>query len=206
MTSSKVIKFTEFVKKPIRTTTNKDKRPRGEYLSWKEVEQFIKGLRKVSRYPDRDECIVRVLYHHALRGSEALRLRWDQIEFGRTPRIHVKRLKGGIDSVHPIEQRRLLGLLMKLSKDDNRGEYVFMSERGTPLAYSSLDTIIKKANQVSGLGFPVHCHIFRHACGYHLVNKGMDMRKIQLFMGHKSIQNTVRYTKLDAGQFMGFWD
>ena len=206
MTSSKVIKFTELVKKPIRTTTNKDKRPRGEYLSWKEVKQFIKGLRKVSRYPDRDECIVRVLYHHALRGSEALRLRWDQIEFGRTPRIHVKRLKGGIDSVHPIEQRRLLGLLMKLSKDDNRGEYVFMSERGTPLAYSSLDTIIKKANQVSGLGFPVHCHIFRHACGYHLVNKGMDMRKIQLFMGHKSIQNTVRYTKLDAGQFKGFWD
>ena len=206
MTNSKVIKFTEYVKKPIRTTTNKDKRPRGEYLSWKEVEQFIKGLRKVSRYPDRDECIVRVLYHHALRGSEALRLRWDQIEFGRTPRIHVKRLKGGIDSVHPIEQRRLLGLLLKLSKDDNRGEYVFMSERGTPLAYSSLDTIIKKANQVSGLGFPVHCHIFRHACGYHLVNKGMDMRKIQLFMGHKSIQNTVRYTKLDAGQFKGFWD
>ena len=201
-----VIRFTEFAKRPIRTTTNKDKRPRGEYLSDQEVEQFIKALRRVSRYPDRDEAIVRVMYHHALRGSEALNLRWDNIEFGRTPRMHVQRLKGGIDSVHPIEQRRLLGLLMKLSKEENKGEYVFMSERGTPLAYSSLDTIIKKANSSSGLGFPVHCHIFRHSCGYHLVNKGMDIRKIQLFMGHKSIQNTVRYTTLDAGQFKGFWD
>ena len=206
MNGSNVIKITESGNLPIRTTTNKDKRPRGEYLNDQEVEQFIKALRKVSRYPDRDECIVRMMYHHALRGSEALKLRWDQIEFGRTPRIHVKRLKGSLDSVHPIEQRRLLGLLMKLSKDERRGEYVFMSERKTPLAYSSLDTLIKKANPLSELNFPVHCHIFRHSCGYHLVNRGMDIRKIQLFMGHKSIQNTVRYTKLDAGQFRGFWD
>ena len=206
MTSPNVIRITEFDKKPIRTTTNKDKRPRGEYLSDQEVEQYIKALRNCSRYADRDECIVRLMYHHALRGSEVLKLRWDQIELGRTPRIHVKRLKGSIDSVHPIESRRLLTLLTKLSKDEKRGEKVFLSDRGSPLAYSSLDTIIKKVNKFSGLGFPVHCHMFRHSCGYYLVNKGVDLRKIQLFMGHKSIQNTVRYTTLDAGQFNGFWD
>lgn len=188
-----------------RTTTNKDKRPRGEYMSEQEVEKYIKALRKVSKYPDRDEAIVRCMYHHALRATEAINLEWSQVQLGKTPLIHVQRVKGGIDTIHPLESKRLIFLLAKLLKDPNRSEMVFLSQRGTPLTYYGLDMIVKKANKVSGLGFPVHCHMFRHSCGYYLVNKGIDLRKIQLFMGHQSIQNTVRYTTLDKNQFKGFW-
>ena len=48
--------------------------------------------------------------------------------------------------------------------------------------------------------------MLRHACGYKLANDGHDTRAIQLYMGHKNIQNTVGYTQLSAGRFKDFWE
>ena len=55
------------------------------------------------------------------------------------------------------------------------------------------------------LGFPfVHPHMLRHACSYKLANDGKDIRAIQLYMGHKNIQNTVEYMQLSAERFKDF--
>ena len=47
--------------------------------------------------------------------------------------------------------------------------------------------------------------MIRHACGYKLANEGRDTRAIQLYMGHRNIQNTVIYTQLSADRFKDFW-
>jgi Phage integrase family len=47
--------------------------------------------------------------------------------------------------------------------------------------------------------FKVHPHMLRHATGYALANKGTDTRTLQAYLGHRSIQSTVRYTELGAG-------
>jgi hypothetical protein len=49
-----------------------------------------------------------------------------------------------------------------------------------------------------------YTHQLRHACGYYLANKGCDLRLIQEYLGHKQIQNTVRYTALNAKSLRGF--
>ena len=54
-------------------------------------------------------------------------------------------------------------------------------------------------------GLKVHPHALRHATGYALVNKGVDTRTLQGFMGHAQITNTVRYTALDANRYKGIW-
>ena len=46
-----------------------------------------------------------------------------------------------------------------------------------------------------------HPHMLRHACGYKLANEGIDTRTIQGYLGHKSIQHTVRYTELAPTRF-----
>ena len=51
----------------------------------------------------------------------------------------------------------------------------------------------------------MHPHTFRHACGYKLANDGRDTRALQHYLGHKSIQHTVRYTKLSPDRFRDFW-
>jgi type 1 fimbriae regulatory protein FimE len=53
--------------------------------------------------------------------------------------------------------------------------------------------------------FPVHAYRLRHACGYALANAGHDTRRIQDWLGHRSIQHTVRYTELSPTRFRDFW-
>jgi hypothetical protein len=48
-------------------------------------------------------------------------------------------------------------------------------------------------------------HMLRHACGYALANAGHDTRRIQDWLGHRSIQHTTRYTELSAAPFKYFW-
>jgi site-specific recombinase XerD len=57
----------------------------------------------------------------------------------------------------------------------------------------------------SGFAFPVHAHMLRHACGYALANGGHDTRRIQDWLGHRSIQHTTRYTQLSAVPFKDSW-
>jgi type 1 fimbriae regulatory protein FimB/type 1 fimbriae regulatory protein FimE len=47
--------------------------------------------------------------------------------------------------------------------------------------------------------------MLRHATGFYLANKGTDTRTIQSYLGHKSIQHTVRYTELTPTKFKDFW-
>jgi site-specific recombinase XerD len=51
----------------------------------------------------------------------------------------------------------------------------------------------------------IHPHMLRHACGFKLANDGVDTRTIQAYLGHKSIQHTVRYTELAPTRFKEFF-
>ena len=51
------------------------------------------------------------------------------------------------------------------------------------------------------LRYEDHPHMLRHACGFKLANDGVDTRTIQAYLGHKSIQHTVRYTELAPTRF-----
>jgi type 1 fimbriae regulatory protein FimE len=81
-----------------------------------------------------------------------------------------------------------------------------MTERGSTLTDSSVRKIIARAGQEARLGFPVHPHMLRHACGFTLANEGHDTRAIQHYLGHRNIQHTVRYTELAVDRFKKFWN
>src|SRR5947207_207341 len=84
---------------PLRRPTNAEQRAR-EYLTPKEVERLIEAAKKPTRrYALRDATIILVAYRHGLRASELCALRWDQIDFA-TGKIHIRRLKNGLPSVH----------------------------------------------------------------------------------------------------------
>jgi site-specific recombinase XerD len=59
--------------------------------------------------------------------------------------------------------------------------------------------------ETAGLEIKAHPHMLRHACGFKLANDGVDTRALQAYLGHKSIQHTVRYTELAPTRFKGFW-
>jgi len=64
---------------------------------------------------------------------------------------------------------------------------------------------LARIGEASKLAFPVHPHMLRHSTGYALANKGTDTRTLQAYLGHRSIQSTVRYTELAPGRFKNLW-
>ena len=50
-----------------------------------------------------------------------------------------------------------------------------------------------------------HVHMLRHSTGYALANRGMDTRRLQHFLGHASITNTVKYTAMSPEPFKDIW-
>jgi site-specific recombinase XerD len=51
--------------------------------------------------------------------------------------------------------------------------------------------------------FCIHPHMLLHACGFKLANDGVDTRTNQAYLGHKSIQHTVRYTERGSSSASG---
>ena len=82
-----------------RRLPNADLRTR-EYLTEAEVERLLTAT-KGNRWGHRDATMILVTYRHGLRASEAADLRWDQVDFA-TATLHVRRVKQGTPSTHPI--------------------------------------------------------------------------------------------------------
>ena len=92
--------------------------------------------------------------------------------------------------------------LRRLQREQvSKSPFVFVSERGTPFSNRGFQATVERAAQAASLDMKVHPHMLRHSCGYKLANDGVDTRTIQSYLGHKSIQHTVRYTELAPTRF-----
>ena len=191
----------------IRTVTpkrapNADLRTR-EYLTETEVERLLTAA-KGNRWGHRDATMVLAAYRHGLRASELVDLRWDQVEF-RTATLHVRRVKHGSPSTHPILGDELRALRRLCASRIPNSPIVFTSERGITLQHRWLRPHGRTGEQQANLAFKAHPHMLRHACRFALANKGHDTRALQAYLGHRNIQHTVRYTELSPTRFKDFW-
>jgi integrase len=143
------------------------------------------------------------MFRHGLRVSEAVDLRWDQVNF-KAGSIHINRLKNGKPATHCLEGDELRAL-RRLRREYPGGPFIFVTERGGPLTRSTVNKLVARAGRNAVIEFPVHPHMLRHACGYYLANKGVDTRTIQDYLGHISIVHIVRYTELSPNKFKGLW-
>jgi site-specific recombinase XerD len=185
--------------KPPRRVTNASVRSR-EYLTEPEVERLRSAALHEGRYGHRDSTMIFLAYRHGYRAEELVSLKWDQVDLEQKI-LHVRRVKHGMPSVHPLT-RPELAALRKLGPGHGP---VFVTERGTACTTRWFGELVARAGRRADLGFPVHPHMLRHGCGYKLANDGIDTRTIQAWLGHRNIQHTVRYTELASDRFKGLW-
>ena len=174
-----------------------------EYLTEAEVERLMAAARK-NRWGHRDATMILVAYRHGFRPAELVDLRWDQIEFA-SGALHVRRVKRGTPSTHPILGDELRALRRLQREQEPKSSFVFTSERGSPFTTAGFARMVERAGAEAKLGLKVHPHMLRHACGYALANRGHDTRALQAYLGHRNIQHTVRYTELSPTRFKDFW-
>src|SRR5262249_8821239 len=126
-------------------------------------------------------------YRHGLRCSEAVDLRVEDISFDRAT-LWVKRLKGSNSGTHGDELRAIRRYLN--SRQDNL-PWLFLSERQGRLTRFAVNYLVNRTAEASGFN-NFHPQWLRDSCGYALADRGVDLRTIQEWLGHRSIEMTVR--------------
>ncbi len=126
--------------------------------------------------------MILMAYRHALRVSELIALRWSQIDL-KQGLIHIRRLKKGIASTHPLFGPELRAL-RQLKRDNPETDYVFISERKAPMTDFTFSKIVARAGTHAKIDIPIHPHMLRHSTGFKLTSV---RRKEVKFVGFKII-------------------
>jgi integrase len=172
-----------------------------KYLTPDQVALLVKTARQ-NTYGLRDALMISLTYHHALRVSELVGMRWNAVDWKRAD-IAVNRLKGSKSNRQPLNGNDLRAL-RALYRDRTSDEWMFMGERG-PLTRDGFSKLLRAVAGRASIK-NVHPHALRHACGHALAMKGRDMRLVQEYLGHTNVRNMARYMDGVSARFRGIWD
>lgn len=199
----KFLELQEYKIHPIRLTLSKRDQPVPKVLSKEEIKQLYE-VTDNSAIGYRDRCMLALYYGCGLRRSEGHELILQDIDFGRN-RIHIRCPKNKHDRyvmLPPkvqkwIEEYVYEAREMYLPEGVHYNE-LFIGERGRPIHYESLrarmTALWNRIKEKYGTDKPSYgLHILRHSLGTHLYMSGMDVNKIALMLGHRSLEATQLY-------------
>lgn len=160
-------------------------------LSGREVAQVLDALGSL-----RHRAVLSVAYGAGLRVSEACALRICDIDSQRM-QLHVDQGKGGRSRSVPLSTRLLALLRQYYRLTRPQGVYLFVAVgRDKPLSRQGVSQALHQAVERCGLHKRVSVHTLRHSFATHLLELGTDLRTIQVFLGHSSIQTTAQYAQV----------
>jgi integrase/recombinase XerD len=169
-----------------------------EILTIEEVREILNDIRLL-RY----KACLTVIYSCGLRIKEAVYLQIRDIDSARML-VHVRLGKGGKDRYVPLPQKtlELLRLYWKTHRNPlwlfpapGRGN-IGAAKATVPMPIGSVQQAFRAAVKEVGISKKVHVHTLRHSYATHLLEAGVNLRQIQVYLGHNSVQSTSLYTHL----------
>lgn len=145
------------------------------------------------------KCIISLLYSAGLRRSELLNLKLEDIESKRML-IRVQDAKGNKDR-YTLLSETILKDLRLYYKEYQPKTYLFEGQTKAQYSPNSVGKIVSSAARKAGIKIPVSPHILRHSFATHLLESGVDIRYIQLLLGHSSTKTTEIYTHVAKNSF-----
>lgn len=145
------------------------------------------------------KTIFLILYGTGLRISEALSLQIKDIDSDRMI-ITVRNGKGAKDRCVMLSPKLLISLrdYYKSLKKKPLSYLFFGRDLNKPMISRWVQHNISLAGKKAGVTRPVTPHVLRHSFATHLLESGVDVRRIQLLMGHKSLRTTAIYMNVSA--------
>ncbi len=159
---------------------------------------FVRPIQNIKH-----KAILMLTYSSGLRRQELQQIKPSAIDSSRM-QVHVVQGKGKKDR-YTLLSVKTLEILRLYYKYTRPAIFLFESrdKRGKPLADSTLNCIVKKNALKAGIKKQVSFHTLRHCFATHLLEKGVNLRLIQQFMGHTSLKTTSGYLHL-VNIFMWF--
>jgi integrase/recombinase XerD len=140
-----------------------------------------------------------LLYATGMRISEGRLLEISDIDFAQRV-IHVRRGKGGLDRLVPLDLKLYSLLRSYYAYERPPKPMMFANNEGGPLCLETVRRALLCASAAAGIGKVVTPHMLRHSFATNLLEHGTDLRTIQVVLGHRSIQSTTVYTRISPAQ------
>lgn len=199
--SSSTILFLASIKFAYTALLGKDptsavKRPKNEkkipvVLTKQEVSQLID-----SASTNKSRLILQLLYSSGLRVSELVKIKKQDLDFNENMGW-VRSGKGKKDRMF-ILSKKLSKKLEKFILRHPDWKYIFSEKK--PLTTRNIQKIVQLAAKNCEINKNVHPHTLRHSFATHLLENGVDIRKIQVLLGHESLNTTMLYTHISSSE------
>lgn len=161
-------------------------------LSPREVQRLLAAVSN-----PKHRAILMVSYSGGLRVSEVAHLRVEDIDSRRMV-IHVRHTKGKKDRFVPLSPK-LLGELRAYWRAARPRPFLFPgADPQRPITRGTIARACKKAAREAGIEKNVSPHTLRHSFATHLLEAGVDVRTIQVLLGHGALRTTSRYTHVST--------
>jgi integrase/recombinase XerD len=169
-----------------------------KYLTASEVESLLRQPDPARPAGLRDKAMLELLYATGMRVSELIGLRWEDFEInlgvvrcrgkGNKERL-IPVGKSALRAVEAYVQHGRPGLTKK-----RNASFLFLNQRGGRLSRVGFWKILGQYGRSAGIATRLTPHVVRHSFATHLLERGADLRSIQLMLGHSDISTTQIYT------------
>ncbi len=195
---------------PLRTPKKREALP--DTLTMDELERLlvqpVRGElwdRHFPGKPERDRLLLALMAYGGLRRAELLGLDWDDVDLSRRL-LRVRHAKGGRQRTIPIHPA-LAPLFAEYyaTRVPLTEQAVFVGVQGSRLHYTQLGQVFRHYVEASGINERkrVTPHTLRHVFASELLRAGANLRQIQELLGHKHLDSTQRYTRVNAHELRG---
>ena len=167
-------------------------------ITYKEVEYFF-SLPDVSTYLGlRDRAIMELFYSSGLRLNELVLL--NQGDLDKRELLLRIQGKGKKERIVPITENALSWIEKYVAHPERPSgvEALFLNKLGTRLSARSIDRSFVRYLRKSGFAETITPHIMRHTIATHWLEQGMDVKTIQLLLGHASMATTTIYAEVSS--------
>jgi len=177
-----------------------------EALTRPEVEALLAAPDRSDWIGRRDHALLLTLYNSGARVSEVTTLQRHQVCFGPTTLLQLtgKGRKERTVPLWPHTSRTLQAWFAELGEDG--GQSAFPNTRGRPLSRDGVAHLLQRATHKAIPVCPslrtkkITPHVLRHTTALHLLQAGVDLAVIALWLGHESIETTHGYLEIDLAQ------
>jgi integrase/recombinase XerD len=185
-----------------------------KFLSTEQVDALIAAPDITTPLGLRDRAMIELLYATGMRVSELVGVRAVDLHIDEHYLTCIG--KGNKERLIPMGehaaewirryQRDARPTLVKRARGSSRAAHLFLNVRGLPLSRVGFWKVLKAHGRTAGVRGPLSPHVVRHSFATHLLDRGADLRSIQMMLGHADLSTTQIYTHVLQARLRTVYD